>query len=743
MERTTLLNYIPSTAMTRPQSDTSRLSTLISSRRLREAFSMLRPQVTQHGDWQLSDRLSKTEETYRYMIHYMVEGMSDEGRARLYSTIVEDLCNISDILDYERKLPLSSSVLASTTRLARMRGETLSMAADQWKSAYSKYALVREVGALTPDIRTGMENTLSHLFDMTASLLTPTKEDIRALRSILDDAEMPYMAKAQLIASLTLSTLEFYQIDKLMLLADIVDQETDDRLVARALAGVMLILARYSRRTAADRRLADRFALWQDNIALYTKVREVLVNILRTLDTDRISKKMQEEIIPELMKMRPDIMNKMQNIDKEEALEAIQENPEWQEMFDKSGLGDKLRELSEMQSEGADLMMASFSNLKNYPFFNDMSAWFLPFYTDHSIMNGNEAVENESIRRLLSLDGLMCDSDKYSFACTLTRLPRQQQEMMTSQLDAQLDQLAEQMSGDNLKKKFPIFATEVTKYIRDLFRFYSLFRKHEEFYNPFAEPFPVLDIPYLSSLLDNDEILGIVGEFYFRRGYYDHALKFYDIMEQRDPSDRSIIEKKAYALQCTGQNERAIEYYTRAELLGEPSRWLLHKLAAVSRTLGKYDLAAKYYTLALESDPDNITLLIGLGTSLAQQNKLKEALNCFYKSEFLKPGREDIRRAIAWTELLAGHYDKSENYMQRILTSTPTANDMLNAGHLYLLKRDFKQSARYYGNALHLFADGDVFDQALDNDLETLKSIGADEVELRLIIDHIKYISND
>ena len=41
------------------------------------------------------------------------------------------------------------------------------------------------------------------------------------------------------------------------------------------------------------------------------------------------------------------------------------------ENFDEAGLTDKLQEFADMQLGGADVFHSTFSNLKNYPFFND------------------------------------------------------------------------------------------------------------------------------------------------------------------------------------------------------------------------------------------------------------------------------------------------------------------------------------------------------------------------------------
>ena len=54
-------------------------------------------------------------------------------------------------------------------------------------------------------------------------------------------------------------------------------------------------------------------------------------------------------------------------------------NPEWENWIDKSGITDKLREMGELQMEGADVYMSTFSQLKQFPFFRQMSHWFYPF----------------------------------------------------------------------------------------------------------------------------------------------------------------------------------------------------------------------------------------------------------------------------------------------------------------------------------------------------------------------------
>lgn len=46
--------------------------------------------------------------------------------------------------------------------------------------------------------------------------------------------------------------------------------------------------------------------------------------------------------------------------------------------------GDKLREMNELQLEGADVYMSTFAALKNYPFFREVHNWFYPFSKQQS-----------------------------------------------------------------------------------------------------------------------------------------------------------------------------------------------------------------------------------------------------------------------------------------------------------------------------------------------------------------------
>ena len=74
---------------------------------------------------------------------------------------------------------------------------------------------------------------------------------------------------------------------------------------------------------------------------------------------------MREEIIPEMMKNVTIMRNMKYGF--EENIGEDDRNPDWEKAFEESGLGDKIREMNELQLEGADVYMSTFCPAQELP----------------------------------------------------------------------------------------------------------------------------------------------------------------------------------------------------------------------------------------------------------------------------------------------------------------------------------------------------------------------------------------
>ena len=90
---------------------TNRVRKLLKERRLKEAFALLNELNCKVENWQVGEELRCMEETYRYMIHYMMEGMDDPHRESLYADLTERLAMMTNEVERTLQAKFASSSL--------------------------------------------------------------------------------------------------------------------------------------------------------------------------------------------------------------------------------------------------------------------------------------------------------------------------------------------------------------------------------------------------------------------------------------------------------------------------------------------------------------------------------------------------------------------------------------------------------------------------------------------------------
>lgn len=708
---------------------------LLESNNIASSFEILQDLAKTSSEYRISDELERLRQTYSYMGQYMLDGITDLSREKVYQDILEDLRSITDIFRRNIITRESSDYYSETLRYQNLAGQDLEKLLEQYQSAYSEYTLALAAENDITDISRRLEELYSLIFNLIWISLHD-KHTINIASQAVLSGKVDDILSSHIVSALTLSLLGYFDIYKLLALIDIYDANLSEKLSARALVGIILSLNRHPQRAIVNSIVKDRLLLLEDSIIAYRRIREVVMSIIRTRDTDRISTKMKEEVIPEIMKIRPEILEKMRGISSDiSETEMMENNPEWEELLEKSGLSEKMRELNDMQSDGADLMMIAFSNLKQFSFFNKVSNWFLPFFASHSEINAGDK-ERQIIERLMEIGKNVCDSDKYSLAIALGKMPENQKNLMISQLDAQFAQFSEENKDKELISSTPEFDEEVTKVLKDMYRFFKLFRKKEGFEDPFKNPLNFLDIPVIGQIMSDSEIIALVGEFYFKRNYYPEALALMNILVEDNPEDAAIWEKIGFCYQSMMFFEKALESYTRAELLKTPGSWLLKKLAFVYKKTGNYAKALEYYKRLLDKDPENLNIIINAGYCALRADNPSEALKFYYHANYIDPDNINIYRSIAWAEFLEGDLEKSEIYYDKILESQPIPTDYLNFGHLLASKKDLRGAIDYYKKAV----DGDFnnFRIIFLNDFDVLQKKGFDKQTLYIILDMIK-----
>jgi tetratricopeptide (TPR) repeat protein len=447
---------------------------------------------------------------------------------------------------------------------------------------------------------------------------------------------------------------------------------------------------------------------------------------------------MQEEILPEVMKISPLLKDKMDTDSILSSEEWAEENPAWQDILDKSGVTDKLQELTELQMEGADVYMSTFSMLKSFPFFSIFTHWFLPFDGQFSSVNELFKLDDKNLLTAFVKNNIMCNSDKYSFCLSVLQLPESQRGMLKQSFKMEAEQLDE-FTKDEAILTPDLASKNISKqYIQDLFRFFKLYPQRADFSDMFAYSL-LIHRSYLFDILSsNYDFKSSIAEYYFLKNHYTQALELFKEMEHETTPSAALYQKIGYSYQQTSQLSKALEAYLKADIIQPDDSWTIRKLALCYRLSGNYEKALEYYQHADFLKPNQLNITMQIANCYLELKKLKEALNIYYKMDAQDNENPKIWRAITWSAFISGNFGQAQYYNNKLLENKPTAQDYLNAGHIAWCQKQLPNAVEFYSKCLHLMQDNwELFLESFNEDKSYLVANGLDNDDISLMLDAI------
>lgn len=721
-----------------------RIFKFVKNKRLQNAFKELRLLASELNSWELNDEINRTEDSYRMMLKYTIDGINDPLRADVYNTILNAIYRLVDIISRESlKKKQSSKIYFSTLRFLEIQhdGSLSQMIASYTQksgnaSLYNLVAGTSEQNNLN-SLRVSLEQLESRIFNKLWVTYPLNTEDITAVNDALFSPVLPSHFRHLLISALFLGLMEYYDESRIHILLNAY-QNGDESMKIKALC-VTLIAMYFHNDRLAGKKLQNHIDAIKELPQWHDDLKMIFLQLIRTRDTERINRKMQDELLPEMMKLRPDIYKKINDSSAILDMQSIEENPEWQEMLENSGIADKMKELSEMQQEGSDVFMSTFAHLKSYPFFSTASNWFLPFHLEQTEVTDALGLNGMVLGELIASSPFLCNSDKYSFALSMKSVPEEQRQLMLSQLNAQNLNVAELQNTELMgaKKSKENIAN---KYIQDLYRFFKLFRHKKDFHDPFADTMNLTNINLLHKEFEDADTLTFIGEFYFNRRYFNDALALFDKLQHKIPPSAQLFQKIGYALQQTNDIAGALKYYEQSELLNSENLWTLRRIAACHKLLGNTNKALSYYKRIETTKQDDTAVALNIGHCLMELEKYDEALKYYYKVEFLDEKSMRAWRPIAWCSLVSNDLAQSRAYYNRICENNPTAIDFLNMGHLELISGNFHDAVKRYNESIASDnGNTENFISSFYSDAKYLTKLGITADIMPFIIDAVLY----
>ena len=718
----------------------------ISNAEVNDAFSHITTLARELGRADLTDEIERLHMSYTFMLKYLEQGVMDPQRDEILANIRQALYTVNDQCFIGLMEPISPEVFYARRR--ELGSASLVGIVEEYRAVLKELSLVQSASdAQNADNRAILshlqqaEALETRLFNRVWSSFPLSADDAASLKLCISGDILPVHTRCLLVAALMLGLMKFYDESKLLILLEVYSLSDELEVQLRALTCAMLSLLAHKKLTSSSKAIQIRLAALLDTPEFERDVWGIQLQLARSRNTENIKQRVRNDLIPNIMKMRPDIIDKLK--DKESQvidLSDIEANPDWQEWLDRSGITRKIEEFNAMQIEGSDVFIATFAHLKTFPFFKTLSNWFLPFYPAHSAVLESLGASKLALADVVKHAPYLCNSDKYSFCLSLGALPESQRSMMSAQLEEQnaaLNEARQAELPDERRRRLGV----ITAFVQDLYRFFKLFSRRREFIAIMDDAgLDMTDCLPLAEVTRDAHVLELLGALYFKNAFYDDAIKCFTRLEgMDDATDDHIYQKIGFAYQNAGNTDKALTYFKRYELLHEDDAWNMRHIAACYRAQGKYEEALDYYRRAEALAPDNVSLTLTIGHVLLEQNRTKEALQQYFKADLMEGAKHRAWRPIAWCSFLLSDYERAIDYYDRIAREDkPSAQDLLNQGHVLLCQGDMQGAIAAYRASLRGM-DGDTakFRAAFKSDAVELRLHGVSAVDQALIPDAV------
>ncbi|MDY4527481.1 MAG: tetratricopeptide repeat protein [Parabacteroides sp.] len=708
----------------------NRIIGFLNTKEIKLAFDYLQSLMAGSNDYACQEQLDQLQTTYQNMLRYRLMGFKDPMEKTIYQQVLSGTYQVADQL-HTRLLTQFSSNPYYTRR--RLRNGLPSSGLKE------QYAGLKEQSAFTKE----QDLLARRLFEQvwTAGFLTTDQRE--GLVSILLDRDMPDYVGCIIVSALLLGLQHFFDEQKVLLLMDAADIDYQPIRV-RALICLLIVLYLYRERLAYYPNLSNRFSALSENHTDFSKLlRMIALQLITARETEKVSRKVRDEILPEMAKLHSKLDRYLNEKFDLKQLKGdpsdFEINPEWAEKMSQGKLGKAVQDLTEMQSEGADVLHSTFTHMKLFPFFQEISHWFIPFRIDHPDLVQPANASHTQFFAKLGNSPILCNSDKYSLYLGILEMPRELLNQMEQQCQEGFSSMRQDWNQISLSPHQQL-QYEIRRYVEDLYRFYKLHPDHACFMDPFLLQLDIHNLPILQPYMSDKETLALLAESYLKKNHFEEALQIYSGMCAYATDDAILYQKIGYCKQMLNDLTGALEAYQQSDLIHSNSKWVIRRIGNCYRSLKQPAKALEYYQRYEQQYPDDLPVQISIGHCYLELKNYAQALHYFFKVDYLDPNHK-AWRPIAWCSFLTGKYDQARNYYQKILEWQPTAQDYLNAGHTEWVLQNTEKSLQYYKQAVKALS-GDIqqFRELFDQDLPDLLAAGIESEEIPLMIDQLHYV---
>ena len=657
----------------------------------------------------IPDALQSIEDDFQRMLDYMKQGYDDPDKAQIYQRLIERLwIYASDC--FLKWLTNEKTFYREAMQHASQQTYNTDLIEKTLKDFVTDTALLSlNIAESThPQERSIYEQHHRFMKTLFESIVVSTQwnkatQDFYA--SLLTSPAIDASDASLLVSAITMGCLTLFDAEKFRLLTYVYEKTNEESVRQRAFVGWFLLLPLLPKAVYGEL-YSQAETLCRNHIE---EILELQQQIICCINAERDNETIRKDIMPALIRnngfrITPNGIEEIEDDPMEDILHPEASDLRMEETE------QMVKKMFDMQKKGADIYFDGFKQMKRFAFFYTLSNWFTPFYMQHpELQTQAGSSPGRSFLKHVIEHSMFCDSDKFSFVLgfsnVVNRLPQNIQEMMKT-MDTEDLSLQHEIDTHS-----PMFLR--LSYLQDLYRFFQLHPQCNTFINnPFkreekqkVQNYFILGNEIFSQS-DNVQVLLLRARYYRENNRYDEALE-----------ELHKIEK------LQARHERALSMIARI---------LMEK--------GEYEQAVSYYTRLNELNPDNFKYQFSHAVALTESGNHEDAVTILYKLNYEHPENANVSRTLAWTLMCLGKDEQAKNLYDDLIgrakedshsektskerrTSSPIANDFLNAAYCYWFLHDKSRAIELFRKYISLDRKTNLINE-FQKDRELLKSHG-------------------
>ena len=672
---------------------------------------------------QTQEKLNDLKAEYQLMEEHWIQGSEDPMRADLYQRLLQRLYVLVANISIHKHMN-GSSYLQAIYKGVRQEGRKWSMSSikAEMENFVSEVAML----SLEPEHKQKEKSKtiyqqhqleMNALFNYVLTTHMWTNSVGQGMEDMLLSPTIDTNDQQLLVSAITLSLMNRFDIVKFRTLTNVYVQSLDENVKQRALVGWAL---------AIDDDWIKVYPEMQDIVngllkdeKVVDELTELQMQLIYTTDVQNDATKMRNEIMPDLIANNPVKFTKEGLVEVEDdPMEDVLHPDAAEQRMEK--LEGTIRRMMDMQSKGADIYFDGFSKMKRYPFFYDMSNWFVPFYIQHpDIAQYVEKMEGFNLMKMgVEGGGTFCNSDKYSFLIVF-------QQMMNTLPDSLLQMLkrgegALSMMNEMSKEEQAKPAFIRRNYLMDLYRFFMLFPNNKSLYNP-----------YNSHEEEQTDVVFIVSDLFMHTPMDRHKPAIVKMLKKRKMNKSLALLMQSFPEEMRDQNYYLwMEDYERALEIDPENEWALVGHARNRFKAKDYEGALEIYEHLLLKYPEKKNYMLNKAVCQVNMEDYEEAQKVLYQLNYEHPEDMSVAHVLAWSLTCDGKMEQAENlYQQLMAQEAPNPSDFLNYGYSLWLQGRINEAAEQLRKYARVVA-GNENTATLQLDDSWLKARGISETEI-------------